>query len=1296
MSGSVGTGFIGSTSARRVGLLSVLLLAALLLSSTSAHALSQQGHVFTGTLGTMGSGNGQLLEPSAVAVSEATGDVYVADRGNARVEILNAKGEFVSLFENAKGAKIGRVEALAVDNSHLANPAEDPSAGDVYIVQKGSVLKYDAQGKFLATVIAKEQKEEFGAPQGVAVDPHGQVWIDFAEDEILTFDDGQPNLRVGESLASELEPLRGGLAVDSNENLYVRYEPAEESEEGAKGCNKAPCFVGVLTTIEEPIHELSPGEPLVFEIDRENTSGVAVDPANNDSYLDNLGSIAAFTPAGALIQRFGTGNLQEGTGVAVDSKTNTVYVADAGASDVAVFAPAPAGPPTVDSVATQSTTASSAKLEAQIDPVGADTTYTLQYSTTQCTATPSACAASFSCGSEASVCGEVPASPVDIGSGFGAQPASAEATGLSPNTVYYYRFVAKNANGVGANADQSFLTRPASGLMAADAREWELVSPPDKFGNSIEPIRLEGGVVQASTTGTALTYVANGPVEANPQGNRSPEPTQVLSTRDPVSGWSSHDIATPNNEASGITGGAVGGEYRAFSPNLSLSIDEPFNKAKLASPPLSPLLTEREKTEGQEKTIYARADAPISPEAAVAQIYAEARANGVALSNPGYVALVNDLNAPGVKLESVTFEPALRFAGVTPDLAHMVIASRVALTGPERGVNLTKNHERLYEWSAGQLQEVSVLPAGETAVGTATLGLGDTDVRHAISDDGSRIFWESGAPQQGGPLYMRDTQTQTTVRVDAPDSEEVAIKENGFPGGGAPRAIYQLASADGSRVFFTDPERLVEGAKAVEGKPDLYVYDVASGKLTDLTIPPPPASKKATPESANVREVALGAGEGGSQVYFVANGVLDSRPNAHGEKATPGECTNESSRRRVGTCSLYTARFNGSAWESPRFIATLSSEDGPNWETAFAGEEGIFLRNHTSGTSPDGNYLTFMSDRPLTGYDNTDLNSGQQDEEVFLYNASTEGLLCASCNPTGSRPLGVHDVDKSGEGVGLLVDRPGSWEEHEGEEHPYSSWLAGSIPGWTEVEPQAAYYQSNYLSNSGRLFFNSPDALAPQDKNGKEDVYEYEPEGVPKGQHMCSASATTFSSPVHGCIGLISSGSGDKESAFLDASVRGGEEADGKDGTEGGGDAFFLTASPIAVQDSDTTFDAYDAHECTTETPCLPPPTPPAPPCKDEESCKTGFVPAGSPPSPSNVTGGGNVSGQTGVLSNKTTVISKKPVVKPLTRPQKLSKALKACKKLKKKAKRTACEKQARKKYGPKAKSKSKSKKAKK
>jgi len=43
-----------------------------------------------------------------------------------------------------------------------------------------------------------------------------------------------------------------------------------------------------------------------------------------------------------------------------------------------------------------------------------------------------------------------------------------------------------------------------------------------------------------------------------------------------------------------------------------------------------------------------------------------------------------------------------------------------------------------------------------------------------------------------------------------------------------------------------------------------------------------------------------------------------------------------------------------------------------------------------------GQYMAFMSDRSLTGYDNIDAHSGQPDEEVFVYDAAANTLACAS------------------------------------------------------------------------------------------------------------------------------------------------------------------------------------------------------------------------------------------------------------------------------------------------------------
>jgi hypothetical protein len=331
----------------------------------------------------------------------------------------------------------------------------------------------------------------------------------------------------------------------------------------------------------------------------------------------------------------------------------------------------------------------------------------------------------------------------------------------------------------------------------------------------------------------------------------------------------------------------------------------------------------------------------------------------------------------------------------------------------------------------------------------------------------------------------------------------------------------------------------------------------------------------------------------------------------------------------------------------------------------------------TARVSPGGNYLAFMSDMSPTGYDNEDVSSkvpGERlDEEVYLYDAETERVVCASCNPTGARPVGVFDFGnhgtESGEGLGLVVDRRQIW----GEGAPVDHWLAGSIPGWVAETTEAAGNQPDYLSDSGRLFFDSADALVAlakptktanvdghQQQVGVENVYEYEPGGL----GGCASEG--------GCVAPISSGTSEHESAFLDASASGNE-------------VFFLTAAKLAPQDVDANFDVYDAHVCEAASPCPPPPSPPPPPCEGE-GCQGGYSPPApfATPGTASSDGSGNLAPQAQVLSNQ---ISKPPPPKPkpLTRAQKFAKALKTCRTKHKhdKGRRQGCEKQARKKYGP-------------
>ncbi len=235
-------------------------------------------------------------------------------------------------------------------------------------------------------------------------------------------------------------------------------------------------------------------------------------------------------------------------------------------------------------------------------------------------------------------------------------------------------------------------------------------------------------------------------------------------------------------------------------------------------------------------------------------------------------------------------------------------------------------------------------------------------------------------------------------------------------------------------------------------------------------------------------------------------------------------------------------------------------------------------------------------------------------------------------------------------------------------------WLAGSIPGWGALNGAVNPYQSRFLLEDGRVFFNSADSLVPQASKtrvesaegheynvGVENVYEYEPQGTGSCQQ------------APGCISLISgggseqeSGSGSEhESAFLDASAN-------------GENVFFVTSRALVSSDIDLDADIYDARVCTPSSPCVQPPPPPPPSCGSAASCH----PAGGSGAPtysaafsSVFSGPGNLA----VLPTKEGK-SKKP-----TRAELLKKALASCRKRYKHAKhkRASCERQAKHKYGP-------------
>ena len=141
-------------------------------------------------------------------------------------------------------------------------------------------------------------------------------------------------------------------------------------------------------------------------------------------------------------------------------------------------------------------------------------------------------------------------------------PVSAEVQGLLAGVTYHFKVLAENEKGKEeGKVEITFTTRGTGAFALPDGRSWEMVSPPEKNGSLLEPIGTEGPI-QAAADGTAITYLADAPVESEPGGYGGD--AQILSTRADTGDWQSLDLALPHRVPVGVTAGA-GGEYRMFS-----------------------------------------------------------------------------------------------------------------------------------------------------------------------------------------------------------------------------------------------------------------------------------------------------------------------------------------------------------------------------------------------------------------------------------------------------------------------------------------------------------------------------------------------------------------------------------------------------------------------------------------------------------------------------------------------------------------------------------------------------------
>ncbi len=472
---------------RRTVLVGVTALAVLgwqmVSSSRSAMALTLHPNTPSAVFGSAGSGDGELSDPLGMAVEESSGDVYVVDSGNDRVEEFDAEGKYLAQITGSEtpAKSFSGPREVAVDNS------SSPAKGDVYVADPGhnAIDVFNSSGKYLSQIKPSSPLEN-SEPRGVTVDASGDVWVreegkDYngVRTEVIEFSDtGELMSRLNYGEIFQNAGPGDGIVVLSNGliDLMNSYGQIEAYKQAGEGGGELSYSAGHSAIALDDVTES------VFTVWMSGRT--------------EMTSIEEFQPFnGPPVDDFGEGSLSSSAeGIAVNGGSGVVYASEGEADTVAVFEPYVV--PDVTTGGAGEIKRTSVKVEGVVDPDGEHvTSCEFEYGESEAYGHTAAC---------------VPAP----GSGLSPVAVSAEVSGLTRASAYHYRLVAADANGVNRGADATFTTSPA-----VDELQTEAATGVEKSGPTIVAT-LNGSLAPDGVD--ARYYFEYGESEA--YGSTSPAP----------------------------------------------------------------------------------------------------------------------------------------------------------------------------------------------------------------------------------------------------------------------------------------------------------------------------------------------------------------------------------------------------------------------------------------------------------------------------------------------------------------------------------------------------------------------------------------------------------------------------------------------------------------------------------------------------------------------------------------------------------------------------------------------------
>ncbi len=1122
---------------------------------------------------------GALAGPQGIAVDQATGNVYVVDQTDQRVNVYGPTGTFQGAFgwgvvDGSSAVQFctatclqGRTGALAGQlGSSLGFPAVDPTNGHVLVADRANrrVAEYSVtlagrtvtgaafvrafgwdvantgdagdtaptNGFEICTTVCKapgasgSNAGQFvtNQPTRVAVDSTGVIYTVEAASpnfQLQTFTPSGPGLVPNNR---RLDAVRGAGVASSPTDVAIG---AADHVFVAKQCTAALCPDAPAAT-ERRSFELDTSTPArVLDSHMRgaavtSVTGLAVDATRGRVYVgssttpgevsgpqllvldDVLAPVATVAPVSDLTATTATLNGSvnptgsftayrfelsgDGGGswtplsrpdVAAGSGSSPVVVRDARvglepntAYQARLVATKPFGNPSATSAPVAFTTARAPPRvtvgQSTASPSPGDESVWTAVLRGRVDPQGLATTYRFEWGATTAYGANAPVPDGSAGAGNAFAPVSAVLDGLAPGTTYHYRFVAAKAEGTTNGPDRTLATGPA----LPDGRVYEMVSPPDKNGAGV---LISTQRARTAVQGDAILYsslVGFGDVRGTGVS------VDYMAVRH-GGGWATHAI-TPRQDPQPSNTIALSKEpiYEGeLSPDLSTGVVR-------ANPSLPPL-TAGAPNVAKVQNLYVRRDLR-TPGDGTYTLMSDA------VSPQG----TNDINRPD-------------FGGASADFRHVAFDTRLNLTADASGTGV-----KAYEWADGAVRLAGVLPDGRAAASSSVeKGFGYWHP-HGVSADGSRVLFTSPAGVRGN-LYMR---------VDGATTVQLNRSERAVPD--APQsATFQTESADGTRVFFTTLEKLVDGDD--DTCVDLYLYDASlpdgdPHNLVRISTDQEPADGLC----ADVGGV-VGTSRDGTTAYFLATRQLV-----------------------LGAPLLVSAPLF--VWRDGqlRYVSNRSIDFADDVATA-----NLTTAESSARVTPDGAHVLFSSSAGagLTGYDHGSCPGGGC-RELYVYSADADGgagrLACASCRPDGEPA--TRDA-----GIFARVGDGGA---------------------------NSSAHLNRAISDDGRrAFFHTAEALVPQDRNDVSDVYEYD--------------------TVAGQLDLITPGAPGARDAFL------------LDASASGDDVFFASVDRLSAWDVDAAYDVYDARVGGG----LPDPPALVTPCEGS-ACQGGGSAAPAAPAPGTAT----------------------------------------------------------------------------